>query len=94
MINAHAATLGNMRESLVDELNQHESFNSGMRQGPQMVDGKIVFKAGDLIYSGEMHLSETENMLTSIINDYSGVLASSPEEFARNFGSYFPRKTS
>ena len=87
IFNAHTANLGPMRASLVDELNEHESA-AGSRAVD--VEEKIVFKAGDLIYSGEMHLTETEDMLGSIINDFSGILAGSPEEFIRVFGQYLP----
>jgi hypothetical protein len=53
---------------------------------------RIEFKAGDLIYSGEMHVNETENLMADILNDYSHLLAKSPEDFQKQFGEFTEKK--
>ena len=53
---------------------------------------KIEFKAGDLIYSGEMHMQETENVMGGILKDYEHLISKNKEDFNEKFGEYLPKK--
>ena len=53
---------------------------------------RIEFKAGDLIYSGEMHMQETENLMGDILKDYSHLISKNQQDFDDKFGKYLPKK--
>lgn len=57
-----------------------------------MPNENVEFKAGDLIYSGEMHMSETENLMGDILNDYSHLISKNQQDFNEKFGQYLPKK--
>lgn len=57
-----------------------------------MPNEAVEFKAGDLIYSGEMHMHETENLMGDILKDYQHLVAKNQEDFNEKFGQHLPKK--
>jgi hypothetical protein len=39
-----------------------------------------------------MHLNETENLMNDILNDYSHLLAKTPQNFNQEFGDFLNKK--
>ena len=77
--NKHAETLeqlGMSGHANANTSNLSESFEK--IEVP--VQGKVEFKAGDLIYSGEMHVNETEHMMRDIIAAYPHLTQPSPND--------------
>ena len=57
-----------------------------------MPNERIEFKAGDLIYSGEMQMKETDNLMGGILEDYSHLIAKNKKDFDQKFGKYLPKE--
>jgi hypothetical protein len=51
-----------------------------------MPNERIEFKPGDLIYSGEMHMNETENLMGDMLNDYQHLISKNEQDFKEKFG--------